>query len=85
MTKTLVLKTNNFTRYILIVAQPFPKQTMPEILPYIASPTSLSGYMPFGYHTQGDGTNAAASEREPKNIPKTCHIDLSVIDEKRIR
>ena len=39
--------------------------------------------MPFGYHTQGDGANTAASEREPKNIPKTCHIDLTVSNEER--
>ena len=39
--------------------------------------------MPFGFHSQSDGTTAAADERELKNNHKMCHIDLSVSDEER--
>ena len=37
--------------------------------------------MPFGFHSQSDGTTAAADERGQKKNPKTCHIELSVTDE----
>ena len=41
--------------------------------------------MPFGFHSQSDGTTAVADERGQKNNPKTCHINLSVSDEERDR